>query len=431
MNAFLLLLSVLTAGPIDDANDALPGSTIVVPAGSYAGGTINNDVTLVADGDAVFTSTLTLKGEVTLDGFLFGNRNGQLIEVRASNCVIRNCEFSKFGKSGPSKAIWIREHERHDNTLIENCLFDNWSRSSSHSSCVKVSQDGGAQHQGTIIRNCLASNGADGGNSVAFQLFAPTLVEWNEIHHVEDAIEVKGDGSIIRGNHIHHNTGSEQLSNRDGSDNLFERNYVHDVSSWPAWIAEGSRVTFINNLFARCAHRGMRITGTVPSRYSGTSDILIAHNTFVDVDDALEHDTRQTELPRNLTIVNNIFLRGSHRLPPSMLTQANWNLYWQVVPSVFGPNDVIDDPLFANEAEDNFRLSLGSPAINSGVDAGVAEDWDGVARDAIPDIGAFEGEAIIDPILEALLRRRDELLAQIAELEIELATVEDEIIELQ
>jgi hypothetical protein len=201
-----LLILALLGGLIEDVNKAKPGSVINVSAGSYPGGTITNNVILVANGDAKFTSGLILKGAVTLDGFVFGDRNGQLIEVRASNCVIRNCAFRRFGKSGSSKAIWIREQAKYNNTLIDNCLFDDWSRSSSHSSCVKVSQDGGAQHQGTIIRNCTSSNGADGGNSVAFQLYASTLVEDNLIHHVEDAIEVKGSNCIIRRNHLHNNT---------------------------------------------------------------------------------------------------------------------------------------------------------------------------------------------------------------------------------
>lgn len=424
----LLTAATVSAGPIEDANNAEPGSTIVVPAGSYSGGTISNDVTLIGNGEARFTSGVTLRGAVTLDGFLFGRRNGQLIEVRASNCTIRNSIFADFGTSGASKAIWIREHNRYDNTLIENCLFENWASPSSHSSCVKVSQGGGAQHRGTVIRNCTSRFGADGGNSVAFQMYAPTLCEGNEIHDVEDAFEVKGDGCVIRGNHVHHNHGSEQLSNRSGSDNLFDSNYVHDVDSWPGWIAEGDNITYTNNVFARTSRRGMRITGRVPGRYDGTSNILIAHNTFVDVEDALEHDTRQDKLPENLVIVNNAFVRGGHRLPPSMLMGADHNLYWQVEPSAAGPNDVFADPLFVDEMTDNFRLSAGSPAIDAGFPIGVTVDADGVQRDALPDIGAYEGQGDpSDPILEELLRRREELLQQIAILEAELAEVEAEI----
>jgi hypothetical protein len=424
VSAKLLLILALLGGLIEDANKAPSDSVINVSAGSYPGGTITNDVILIANGDAKFTGSVILKGAVTLDGFVFGDRNGQLIEVRASGCVIRNCTFRRFGKSGSSKAIWIREQARYDNTLIDNCLFDDWSRSSSHSSCVKVSQSGGAQHQGTIIRNCTSSNGADGGNSVAFQLYAPTLVEDNLIHHVEDAIEVKGNNCIIRRNHLHDNTGSEQLSNRDGDNNLFEGNYVHDCEGWPAQVFEGYNVTFINNVIAYCS-KGVRFTGTVPNRYSGSGNILFAHNTLVGLETTLEDDSRQTTPPQGLTIVNNIMAAGGWSLPNSLMGGAGYNLYFGVTPSAIREGDVFADPLFIDLINNDFHLLADSPARNAGFDLGIATDYDGTARVAPFDIGAFEIAAPQVP--PELLARKAELETQIAALQIELAEVDAEI----
>jgi hypothetical protein len=61
---------------------------------------------------------------------------------------------------------------------------------------------------------------------------------------------------------------------------------------------------------------------------------------------------------------------------------------------VAGPNVVMDDPLFVDEANDDFNLNVGSPAIDAGVDMG----WDvngnatGNYNNAAPDIGCFETE---------------------------------------
>ena len=57
-------------------------------------------------------------------------------------------------------------------------------------------------------------------------------------------------------------------------------------------------------------------------------------------------------------------------------------------------NDIIGDPLFVDSTEQDFRLQVGSPAIDVGEDlssAGVVFDADGNARcDGSYDLGAFE-----------------------------------------
>ena len=53
-------------------------------------------------------------------------------------------------------------------------------------------------------------------------------------------------------------------------------------------------------------------------------------------------------------------------------------------------NNVESDPLFVNAAGGDFRLQLGSPAINAGVGVGLVTDYSGFLVGATPEIGAFE-----------------------------------------
>ncbi len=59
-----------------------------------------------------------------------------------------------------------------------------------------------------------------------------------------------------------------------------------------------------------------------------------------------------------------------------------------------------EDPLLADPAANDYHLQTGSPAIGNGTAvAGVAYDYDGVAYNTPPSIGAFEGNTVVQPDL--------------------------------
>jgi hypothetical protein len=108
-----------------------------------------------------------------------------------------------------------------------------------------------------------------------------------------------------------------------------------------------------------------------------------------------------------------------------MMSGAGYNLYFGVTPSAIREGDVFADPLFVDPTTNDFRISSDSPAYNAGFNLGIATDYDGTARVAPPDIGAFE--VTTPKIPPELLARKAELEAQIAVLQIELAEVNAEI----
>ncbi len=73
---------------------------------------------------------------------------------------------------------------------------------------------------------------------------------------------------------------------------------------------------------------------------------------------------------------------------------SDYNLFFNAPTSVvIGSHSITGaDPLLVNLAGDDYHLALGSPAIDNGMDAGVATDLDGVTRPqgARYDIGAYE-----------------------------------------
>ena len=52
--------------------------------------------------------------------------------------------------------------------------------------------------------------------------------------------------------------------------------------------------------------------------------------------------------------------------------------------------NLVGDPLFINAAGNNYRLTELSPAVDTGIDAGITVDLDGRPRDALPDMGVYE-----------------------------------------
>jgi hypothetical protein len=418
--------------PGDDLMAAIeaapPGATLLVSPGEYRGGVIENDaVTIRADRPAPddrhtglvqtpvrLTGSIDLRADsVTLDGLLWRDLDGQVLEIRGRRNTIRNCTFIRFGKTGPAKAIWIRETGDHADNVIEDCLFEDWGGRTWHSSAIKISQQGFPDaFTGTIVRRNVIRHFAVGGNNPAIQPFAPSLIADNVIHDGEDGIEVKGSRMRVLRNTVYDMYGGEAMSNRSGSDNLFEGNTLYNVRQYAWQIWSGRRNVWRNNVVYHCGRIAHIKGGDGPN--APAEDVLLINNTFFENDRGITWDLKRSP-PRDIRLWNNIFVGdGSSAIESATLAEADkglyaddYNLFYRFTPPRKpGRHTIVDqDPQFVSADERDFRLKPGSPARDAGArevrtdssrrDMAPEIDKDGAPRpmgDA-PDLGAFESAA--------------------------------------
>jgi hypothetical protein len=160
--------------------------------------------------------------------------------------------------------------------------------------------------------------------------------------------------------------------------------------------------------------------GETPFAFVGAVDSLAANNTIIDPGNWLLRILQETVsdgtyefLPSgDNRVVNNLFYFDRGALStyvnigpdtaPKTFTFSN-NLWYahdnpaQSQPSlpVAETDGVVgQDPLFQNPGGGNYHLQSGSPALGGGIPvAGVVNDYDGLAYNLPPSIGAFEGNS--------------------------------------
>jgi len=236
---------------------AAAGDRILVAPGEYAE-SINVTLSRIVvaatrPGRVRLDGRLTLRcNDTVIDGLSWsGHNGGAILNIYGKRNIVRRCRFREFGRKFACKGIWIRQTGDHGDNRIEHCLFEDWTGHGS-SSCIKVSQNGSeTAFTGTVIRNNVFRRGNRPGNNTAIQIYCPTLVENNIIYDCVDGIEGKGGGNTIRHNVVFRCSGAEAMSNRSGSNNLFENNLLFENTL--AWeIYSGTNNIWRNNVVLNC-----------------------------------------------------------------------------------------------------------------------------------------------------------------------------------
>jgi parallel beta-helix repeat protein len=196
------------------------------------------------------------------------------------------------------------------------------------------------------------------------------------------------DGAAVeiykgQGNHIHHNTAVDnhafsELGNPRSRDNTFAYNLV--LSSLPDssfLVTRGGESGYGPVLNTRLYNNTVYMTGP------GTQGFVCHGGCNAGV----------------LTMRNNIIHAVAKAGYADNAFDEDYNLYsGGITQFPLGPNSAAGNPMFINPGGGDFRLAPGSPAVDSGVDAGYGADLDGrpVPLDGngdgvpIPDRGAFE-----------------------------------------
>jgi hypothetical protein len=232
----------------------------------------------------------------------------------------------------------------------------------------------------------------------------------------------------------------------DGHDITIEGNrvdQVYDAGISSQGAGQGDLYTAYNmwirnNIVTKCEYNfefWLRPAG------SSVHDIYVEHNTFAYAGDGWGHNQRPdgnsgehiamiqfTASISNIYIRNNIFYLADLTLilwdypSPLQDMHLDYNLYYNASNYVgiwigyadtyyatfaefqtyynVETNGVGADPLFVDPTNNNFHLQEGSPAIGAGLTvSGVTTDYDGVAYEATPSIGALEYEAGVGDVL--------------------------------
>ena len=244
---------------------------------------------------------------------------------------------------------------------------------------------------GNLIRNNGQDNWEDGVGFYiqGFGTNQDIDFGWNEIQDQRGrrAIQVFGhaDGDRMDNIRIHDNliSSSLQLRNNillggsDGGTDVLGTVYVY------------------NNIIVGSDWEGLRVNDP-----QGT--VIIQNNVLYDNGSLGPDSQAQIHIERagigRITLQNNIVYAESgqtyYQFGPgvdSSVFNASNNLWFNAgaVPD-WDANSVNADPMFMAAASGDFRLRENSPAIDAGINTGIARDYVGLLRDTIYDIGAYE-----------------------------------------
>ena len=208
------------------------------------------------------------------------------------------------------------------------------------------------RQSGATVRNCTLANvtNADSGsaNSPAILMYFNDncIIENNEIYNCKPGIHDKddGDSNIFRYNLIYNcNVSGIRLHSHNGNTHRNQRVY--------------------QNIVRDCASAGIFVRGTSPSPLL---DAQVYNNTVVDC------GTNYSVAPTSTRVeVYNNVSKGSGAVDDitdsnGALSFLGYNCFYLSGSGYGGSNNVLADPLFVNEAADNYHLQGGSPCVNAG-----------------------------------------------------------------
>ncbi|MDA3862204.1 MAG: CotH kinase family protein [Melioribacteraceae bacterium] len=179
-----------------------------------------------------------------------------------------------------------------------------------------------------------------------------------------DAIDYDGviDG-IIRGNKIYNFSGynSDGIDLGEGAENiLVEKNFIHDCQDKGISIGQASSAIITNNVIINC---DFGIGAKDSNSYA-----LVDHNTFFNNNVGVAAFEKTSGRGGATLDVINTIIANSNNVPYSFDNHSNIDFSYSINnnESLPGDTNITADPLFTNPQQNDFRILLGSPAIDSG-----------------------------------------------------------------
>ena len=269
---------------------------------------------------------------------------------------------------------------------------------------------------GTIQGNLFTNNRSgtyDGGGALVISERSTITVKSNmftgniaEFGSAIGVIGTTGGSTIIDSNVITSNLQSDPGGQVDGAIEIR--------------TAVGHPITVVNNVLANNFYRnfgGTPVPGTGTAIRCGegtSSPILLLNNTFYANGDRAVNvagATPGSPCTATVTLINNILAGHTTRgidttaVGAGAIISTSYNVYSSSIDAtggVAGPGNLTANPQFSSAATGDFRLKVGSPAIDAGTNTNApAKDIQGVTRPfgAKVDAGAYEFTAQISQTL--------------------------------
>jgi hypothetical protein len=202
----------------------------------------------------------------------------------------------------------------------------------------------------------------------------------------ENAIDAKGaDGVRVIGNEIYGFDSNKAVVIQKGSSNFrFEGNVIHSSHRGLEMRGEDGKSqsghVLLRNLF-------YDIYGEYVIKFDDVHGAVVQHNTLVD-NNAESFRIEEEGLTQGDIRNNLIAFTGKAKVSGTLEAQVGHNGWFSADPgSLSQGTDLLgEDPQFLDRAGRDYRLQPDSPAVDAGVDLGLA--FNGAA----PDLGAFEVE---------------------------------------
>jgi hypothetical protein len=315
--------------------------------------------------------------------------NGLVIEQQTGNGI----NIDDGGDyNTPSKHITLR-----------NCIFRDMAANGNNDLLKMSGVDS------FLIENCQFVNGGGGGSGIDF-----VGCHWGTIQdcYFDDpgtsGIQNKGGTQYIR---IQRNTFknvAQRALNLGGSTGL---QFFRPPLGNPIQNAfEAADIEVFANVF---------VGSWSPIAYVGAVRVKVYNNSFYQPENWVIRILQETTTPGFLTCANNEFSNNIVYLEND-LTEVNIgpntdagsftfsnNLWFNETSSSWTPNlpvtdvnQLIENPEFEDQDNEDFRIPKTSPAVGAGIDLGVSFDFAQIAYLDPPSIGAFEGGEMVTAIFE-------------------------------
>jgi hypothetical protein len=366
-----------------------------------------------------------------------GSSSSSMNIYGCDNWIVQDCDIGKdagkFGLSGAGNPT----HTSCDNIIIRRCNFDSGDRIIHSYAAVGV-EDGinirAGCHNWDIYNNVFL----DWSHSAFYivNLSATYTSSGNKFHRNEisapdidygrplgvDGLEDKAMDNEVYNNYIH-DCGVRIQLNANGT--KFHNNIINGMSNAATpYRVDGSAqgialegysncfphdMEIYNNVIANCDEAGLLIT-------CDGLDIqhnLIKNNIFFNCgkDSKNSYDGYQIVITDNAGNLDNTF--QNNLLFKSGVTDLIYyghntsNDYPHTIEEFNAENGTASDvisgniagnPLFIAGSPYNYRLGVGSPAINTGLNVGLTTDYDGNTMKDPPSIGAYEHYLSVLPV---------------------------------